>query len=177
MTCFGCGETGHQYQNCRHKRHPRQQQRNTANTTWADIIQGKSGPNPQNAGEGETQIPIEMEQDNDPDTEVTTQILTRMTQWHTEESNNQNIQGKQTTRGGNRGTSPDNINTEGKKHDPVTQSETDNTVDETDTRNEIEIVTTTQTINEMEYGKQEEKKDNTPMEMRHENPESDNMPE
>jgi hypothetical protein len=61
MTCFGCGETGHQFQNCKHRRNQRQQSKNSPNTTWADIIQRRTGTNPQNTDEGESQIPNEVE--------------------------------------------------------------------------------------------------------------------
>jgi hypothetical protein len=177
LTCFGCGETGHQYQNCSHKRQPRQQQRYTPNKTWADIIQGRSEPNPQNAVEGETQTPIAMEQDNDPDIEDTAKEQTRTMQWLTTENNNQSIQENQATRGGKRSTSQDNTITVDKKQDPDTQSDTENIMDETDINNEINTGITTQNIDGTEYGKQKEKKNDTPMERKQDNPECDNVPE
>jgi DNA polymerase III gamma/tau subunit len=177
LTCFGCGETGHQYQNCSHKRQPRQQQKYTHNKTWADIIQGRTETNPQTVDEGETQTPIAMEQDKDPDLEDTAQEQTRTMQWPTTEYNIQSIQEKTATRGGKRSTSQDSTNNVDKKQDPDTQSVTENIMDETDTNNETATGITTQNIDGTEYGRQKEKKNDTPMERKQDNPEVDSIPE
>jgi hypothetical protein len=52
VTCFGCGETGHQYQGCTKKRNLRQQTQQSNTASWADIAQGLTCTTPQSMKEG-----------------------------------------------------------------------------------------------------------------------------
>jgi hypothetical protein len=121
LTCYGCGEMGHQYQSCRHKRQQRQQQRHTLSNTWADIIQGRSDPKPQNAVEGEIQTPIAMEQDNDLCIEDTVQEQTETLQHLTKEHDNQSTQEKQVARESERSTTQENSPIIDKTQEPTIQ--------------------------------------------------------
>jgi hypothetical protein len=53
VTCFDCGETGHQYQGCTKKRNLRQQTKQSNTASWADIARGLTYTDPQSMKEGE----------------------------------------------------------------------------------------------------------------------------
>jgi hypothetical protein len=51
LRCYGCGEIGHQYQACPHRRRPRQLTVPTPTTSWAALTSGKMATTPHGDGE------------------------------------------------------------------------------------------------------------------------------